>query len=419
MLFVPLVLLGLAAGAAQADPQPIRRPPVIRIALETRAPAVEIGCAGAVRVWRRGTGLRGTRFAPHSRFRLVAARGAPDPAPAAAFVDLRLADRGSLGHFEEELLFEPLDARQPLELDGRPYRGEIYVRAARGRLTVINAVRIEDYLCGVVPLEMGSGATVPDAALRAQAVAARSYALYYLGRREASHGCDLLAGTQDQVYGGVAAETVRTTRAVHATQGIVAVYEGRPIRANYSSTCGGQTEAAEHVWHKEHFPYLRPVRDREAGGRPYCEASPHSRWKERWSCAAFAASVLQRLPEEAPAARGRALGRLRDLEVRRRSPSGRVEVLEVVTTTGRFRVEGDRIRWLLRRPDGRPLRSTLFARPSRHAAGGECWITLEGIGYGHGVGLCQYGARELARQGATAPQILRHYYRGIEFARWW
>jgi stage II sporulation protein D len=204
---------------------------------------------------------------------------------------------------------------------------------------------------------------------------------------------------------------------VRETRGIVATHRGRPIRANYCSTCGGRTDGNGNVWTaQEALPYLTPVKDQSRGA--LCEASPYFRWEERWPCEEFAAGILARLREEVPAARTAALGRLRDLRVASRSRSGRVAILEVVTEGGVFRVLGDRIRWLIRRPDGGLLRSTLFDRPER-AGDDPCVIRIRGGGWGHGVGLCQFGAMEMGRRGADAEAILRHYYRGIRLARWW
>ena len=112
------------------------------------------------------------------------------------------------------------------------------------------------------------------------------------------------------------------------------------------------------------------------------------------------------------------LGRLRDLSIASRTRSGRVAELKIATDGGSFRVRGDRIRWVLRRPDGSPLRSTLFDRPE-WTGGDGCMVILKGRGYGHGVGLCQFGAMEMGRRGASVAAILRHYYRDIDLARWW
>jgi stage II sporulation protein D len=333
---------------------------------------------------------------------------------------VRLADerRGPLGLFAEDLVFESVSPDAFLQVNGRAYRGEIIVQPrATGGLNVINAVHIEAYLRGVVPAELGRGAGVPDAALQAQAIAARSYTLYYLGRH-AAEGFDLVDGPADQVYEGVAIETPGADAALRVTRGVVATHAGRPIRANYSSTCGGRTAASGSAWPGEDFPYLRSVRD-QARGEDLCAASPHYRWTEEWPAESFEKRLLANLCQELPAAQAAGPTKIKRLEIRDRTPSGRVGALAVHTDRGCFVVRGNRIRWVLQRADGQPLRSTILGKLERRSEGGHSRYVLHGSGYGHGVGLCQYGAMGLARRGASAGQILAHYYRGTTLTRWW
>jgi stage II sporulation protein D len=161
------------------------------------------------------------------------------------------------------ILFLP--GTEPLELD-RPYRGQIEVAVAGQKLNAINVVGLEQYLQGVVPQEMPSA--WPDEALKAQAVAARSYAL---SRRLSGKTFDLYADVRSQVYGGVAAESPRTTAAVQATKGEVLLWEGKPIDALFHSTSGGKTVAAVEVFGKP-VPYLVSVDD------PHSDLSPVNRW---------------------------------------------------------------------------------------------------------------------------------------------
>jgi stage II sporulation protein D len=158
--------------------------------------------------------------------------------------------------------------RAPLSLDGRAYHGELVLRSDGRRLSVVNALRLDTYLRGVVPSE--SPARWPLAALEAQAVAARSYAVSEL-RPDAWY--DLLPDTRDQVYGGVAAEQPRSDRAVYATLGQILTWDGRVARTYYSSSSGGRTEAVQDAWPgSPALPYLRSVPD------PYDVYSPHHDW---------------------------------------------------------------------------------------------------------------------------------------------
>jgi stage II sporulation protein D len=162
-----------------------------------------------------------------------------------------------------------LDARGPITVGpadervdfvsfgGKAYRGRIEVFAdVRGTLTVVNVVGLEDYLRGVVPKELSPGAWPELEALKAQAIAARTYAVRNAGAFR-SQGFDLLPTTRSQVYGGRTAEHALTDRAVAETHGLVAIHAGRPINALYTSTCGGRTENAEEIFGGEPVPYLR------------------------------------------------------------------------------------------------------------------------------------------------------------------
>jgi stage II sporulation protein D len=159
-------------------------------------------------------------------------------------------------------------ARAPLTFDGRAYHGTLLVRSDGQHVSVVNALTLDTYLRGVVPSE--SPSHWPLAALEAQAVAARSYALYEL-RPTAFY--DLVPTTADQVYGGIAAETPRSDQAVYATLGQILTYGGQIARTYYSSSSGGRTEAVEDAWPgTAPIPYLRSVPD------PYDTYSPHHDW---------------------------------------------------------------------------------------------------------------------------------------------
>ena len=149
-----------------------------------------------------------------------------------------------------------LEPNTPVRFGGKPYRGRIEVFANnRGSLTVVNVLSMEDYVRGVVPNELSPGGYPQLEALKAQAVAARTYAIKNIGQFS-SQGFDLLPTTRSQVYRGFSSEHSLTNRAVSETSGIVATYNGEPINAYYTSTCGGRTEDGENIF-KENVPYLR------------------------------------------------------------------------------------------------------------------------------------------------------------------
>lgn len=157
-------------------------------------------------------------------------------------------------HSSAPLTFASSDeAAAPVRFNDKPFRGKIEVFAnTRGALTVVNVIGIEDYVRGVVPNELSYPAIE---ALKAQAIAARTYALKNRGQF-ASEGYDLLPTTRSQVYRGLTSETSITSRAVDETRGVIATYNGEPINALYTSTCGGRTEDAENIFN-DPVPYLR------------------------------------------------------------------------------------------------------------------------------------------------------------------
>lgn len=274
-----------------------------------------------------------------------------------------------------ELIVEPADGGY-VWIGDRWYRGRTrLIRQGKG-ITAVNLVSLEEYLYSVV----GSEAipTWPLAALKAQAVAARTYALY----KSAAAGnrfYDLDATTSSQVYKGLEKEFTSTQEAVNQTTGQVLSYQGKPILAAFHSSSGGHTENVEDVW-TSHLPYLRGVVD-------YDQVSPVFQWTKT-----FSASQLGQLLG--------GVGTVRSLIPEKMTPLGRVLSLKVVGSRRSKRVSGTQIRKAL------DLRSTLFTVST---AGGQ--FQINGRGYGHGIGLSQWGAYSLAEQGVGYQEILAHYYR--------
>jgi stage II sporulation protein D len=223
----------------------------VRVLLAHGAGAVTVGCAAPMRVT---DGRRLTRKLPAGTYGV---------GPRLVFPVRRHGAGFSFGHFA---LLEC--DRAPLTFDGREYHGTLALRSTGGGVSVVNGLSLDTYLRGVVPSE--SPSHWPLAALEAQAVAARSYAVYEL--RPASW-YDLLPTTADQVYGGVRAERPRSDHAVYATLGQVLMWGGHVARTYYSSSSGGRTEAVQDAWPgSAPIPYLRSVPD------PYDTYSPHHDW---------------------------------------------------------------------------------------------------------------------------------------------
>ena len=293
-----------------------------------------------------------------------------------------------------------------VHVDGKPYRGSAELRVvADGRVSAINELPLEDYLLGVVPLEIGPRDPEEVAAVEAQAVAARTYALAQLGG-QGEIGFDLFGTVEDQAYGGMAAERDESTRAVRRTAGKILLFEGRPIRAYYHSTCGGRTAAIEEVLDRPPAPYLQSVPDQGPDGTDFCSASPRYRWTVVWSPEQLDSVSRTGLAAHFGVAASD-LGRVQALEVAGRTPSGRVRDLS-------FRGVGIELvlsRLDIRRAlphDGRILNSTDFSIIER----GGGLVELDGRGYGHGAGMCQWGAIGRARAGQGFEEILSTYYPG-------
>jgi len=280
-----------------------------------------------------------------------------------------------------------------LSCGGTRYRGGLVLELdGDGDLLVVNRLPVDDYLRGVLPAEMPGRFGLE--ALKAQAVAARSYALGEVGRQGW-----LYASTRSQVYGGADAETWLTSRAVDETAGQILAHDGKVIAAWFHSTCGGGTAPAASAFdHPPEGVFERGVVCSD------CRDSPTWSWTRRVDeprvCRAAGLPVA---PLESVVAEPmRFPGRPRTVTVR---AGGRVAT--VAARDFRARLSAGR-------PWEEQLLSTRWARPPRVVDGD---LVVDGHGWGHGVGMCQYGAAGYAARGAGYRVILRRYYPGAELAR--
>lgn len=278
----------------------------------------------------------------------------------------------------------------------RRYRGSIQFMIEGGRLTAVNELNIEDYLRGVVPSEMPSD--WPAEALKAQAVAARNYALQ---RVETSRGRDFnLTNDQfSQVYKGYDAETPFTNRAVDETRGMVMLCQGSIITAFFHSSSGGYIENSEDVWLNP-LAYIKHKED------PYDRNERHYNWQVRYSA--------EQLMEQIKAA-GYEFSKIDDIEVLSYTSSGarveRIMVRGLGLSREPMQVEiakADRVRIAL------GLKSALFTIDKAYDKDGKIEsVSFYGNGWGHGLGLSQWGAHGMAAQGYKYQDILKYYYSGI------
>ena len=313
--------------------------------------------------------------------RMVLQPGAHEITPGGIGIDI--PDAGELGG--PVRLIPASDTRLFVAI--RPYRGILEIRRTpSGRLTVINELDLEEYLYGVLKMEVDP--RWPAEALKAQAVAARTLAIYNLGRYQ-SEGYDVRATTDTQVYGGVSAEDPLTTAAVELTRGEILTYQGRPILAVYHSDSGGVTESSEYVWGGR-YPYLKGVRD------PFTAAAP---WSIKMDLAVFEARLRRA---------GRSVAGVLSITAGDLTPSGRVGSVRIVAASGTTTLRATELRSLL---GANVMKSTLFS--VRLLPDGQAAVEFVGRGSGHGVGMSQWGARGLALQGRSYIEILRYYYSGV------
>lgn len=269
------------------------------------------------------------------------------------------------------------------------YRGSLILKNTPDcKFILINKLSLEEYLYGVVVKEIGSKA--PIEAIKAQAIAARTYTLTHMGMYS-MYGFDMTDGSSNQVYGGYNAENEKVNSAVDATRGLVMFYEDKPIQAFYFSSSGGRTENCENVWTKK-IPYLVSVLDEYELNR-----GPRT-----WSVYLTGDEISKILKK-----RGIEVGEILDIVTTKRAPSNRVLELQIIGSISTQTFTKNNVRTPFN------LKSQLF------------WIYKEndtyhfyGKGYGHAVGLSQIGAMAMADAGFDYSEILKHYFSGINIKKY-
>jgi stage II sporulation protein D len=271
-----------------------------------------------------------------------------------------------------------------LEGNGRPYRGRVTVLRGERGLTVVNTLPLEEYVRSVVPGEMLT--SFPYEALEAQAIVARSFGAYHINR---NGGQPFDIPATRIVYKGMAVEDAHTTKAVNATRGVVLVRHGTLMLPYFCTCCGGHTEYPNNVWPSE-VTVTRPV------ACPYCKGTPNYGWTATLSGDELGARL-----------RGRGVGRVLSIRVIKRSSAARrVTKLRITHTAGTTEMSLNAFR-LGVGPD--VVRSGLCDLKAEDGR-----FVFTGRGWGHGVGLCQWGAKTMADSGKTCEQILSFYYPGAK-----
>ena len=308
----------------------------------------------------------------------------------------------------------------------RAMRGNflIYVNS-KGSLQVVNQLHIEEYIYGVVRREMYP--TARGAALKAQAVAARTTALHRVVHRPKNSRYDMEDNIhQDMAYSGSKDEIAEVNEAIDATRGLVMLYDGQLIDSVFHSNCGGATVNSKERWSKKKVPYLTPRWDqRFAFSRPSINSE---RQAKRWvnaspnsfcniNKAGFPDNLVKVMGETfrwqrtytfEQMSRNFNVGTVSKLEVLDRDKSGRVRQLQVTGTKGSKVIENPETL-------AKIFNRSLFFYITKTKTG----FTLKGAGFGHGIGLCQIGAMSMAAKGFSHKAILRHYYNNIKFEEWY
>ena len=287
------------------------------------------------------------------------------------------------------------------------YRGVLEISGGL-YLSMINELPLEDYVRGVIPIEVPA-AFHPEAR-KALAIAIRTYALKSLDRHKAS-GFNVCDGIHCQGFGGASRDAEWIDKLIDETRGEILVYKGEPIYAVYSSDCGGMTQNNEDAGFGQALPYLRAVEDRPKvqlstfnaqlsteGTEDYCRDCPYHTWTKT-----FEAKDLEK-------AFSRHVGEFESMEFSEYDCSGRVKTVLIKGDKDEYRMTGGKFRELFGES---VIKSTLMTL----TVNDEGEYLIEGKGFGHGVGLCAFGANGMAKSGSTCEEILKRYYTGAEIRK--
>ncbi|HDS09405.1 MAG TPA: SpoIID/LytB domain-containing protein [Firmicutes bacterium] len=293
---------------------------------------------------------------------------------------------------EDGLILKPEKGGQ-LHFNKKYYRGTLMIipSVTPDKYYLINVIDLEEYLLGVVAEEIPHAWHIE--ALKAQAIAARTYAYEKMINNKPNAKYDVLATDMSQVYGGVNSERESTTNAVKETKGIIMTYRGKPIAAFFHSTCGGGTDDAAYVW-GSNFPYLRKV------SCTYCKPSPHYEWNY-----IIDIDKLEDILDK----NGYDIGYIKKISLVGKSDAGRIKDIEIAGSKKTVRISSNNFRIMV---GAKNLKSTRFSATLKSRK-----LYLSGNGFGHGIGMCQWGAKGMAEHGYKYNEILRHYYKNINLKK--
>ncbi|MEW6555871.1 MAG: SpoIID/LytB domain-containing protein [Elusimicrobiota bacterium] len=297
--------------------------------------------------------------------------------------------------FLHSIKISTLKNKDKISVNGKKYKGDIIIKIInKKKIRVINELGLEEYLCGVLPKEVA-----PDwheEALKAQAVVARTFALKNFNRHISS-GFNLCNQTHCQVYTSSDAEDERSNKAVYETQGEVLVYDDKLISSFYHSSCGGRTEDIKNVWNTpslENPEYLSSVK---------CGFCTKDKWYN-WSAACSLKKITVCLKNS-----GYKIGTVKKIKTIGHTSSNRVKEILVEHSKGKLWLLSNRFRTAI---GANIIRSTNFIVKTKNNI-----VYFNGHGWGHGVGMCQWGAKGMAEDGWDYKDILQHFYKGVKIKK--
>lgn len=286
--------------------------------------------------------------------------------------------------FNYDKLFVKINDSGITSINGRNFRGNIkFIRSEGSKLSIINYIYIEDYIKGVLYHEVSH--YWPMDALKAQAIVSRTYAVNQILERK-DKDYDVTSDIYSQLYGGRTSERYRTNRAVEETSGRILVYQDKVFPAFFHAVCAGHTEDASRIWNIKIEP-LKGV------ACEFCKGAPHFNWHYVLSLA-----EIQKKLNGA----GFKVGNINNISIRSRNSSGRINELELSSVDNKLILSAKDFRGAI---GPNLIRSTNF---DIKLIGKE--VVFEGVGWGHGVGLCQWGAYFMAKNGYKYDKILEYYY---------
>jgi stage II sporulation protein D len=352
---------------------------IVKIGVQQNMKSFNLGCEGAYYLFELNTGKK-TDIKPTDIY-LVTGE------------DKTIKFNGNT--YASPLRIVPTDPKSRVTINGRKLRDTVLIICKDSKLSVVNELGLEDYIYGILPREVDP--TWPLESLKAHAVVSRSYALANLGKHD-KDGFDLCTTVHCQVYGGVDCEDPRSNKAVEDTRGEVVVYNNKLASVFFHACCAGHTESPTDVWNYESEApkYLAGHSCR------FCKNSPYMNWKNEISAEQIRKKLL---------AAGYNTGEVSKIKRVSKTGSGRIKNLMVIGSKGTITITAARFR-LVVAPD--QIRSTFLSDIKKK---GNKFV-FYGSGWGHGVGMCQWGSKTMGEKGYDYKAILKYYFPKTEVQKW-